>query len=235
MLWTWFFIMLYTVAVFVILSQYVYKNMVVKLDFFFVEIWYDVWGCFRILTIFYFFIVNLYFSFYWLDSSRFNRLSFFKGQSVYKIGVWSFKKAFDVSSLIKALKGYYFLFNFFLVWPSLFVAASNFPFLWNIWKIVLWVSPILFYFLCFFIVDFIWSDRIVRKIFKWKDADIWNCPVCHEYILKKPVFYCSNCWMTKYREWKLLSGKYCIHCWFKSCVDDFDFPKYCPHCGLRFK
>ena len=128
-----------------------------------------------------------------------------------------------------------FLFNFFLVWPSLFVAVSDFPLFWNIWKMVLWVSPILFYLLRFFVVDYIWSDRIVRKIFRWKDIDVWNCPACHEYILKKPIVCCSNCWMKKFSEWKLFNNKYCMHCWFKSAVGDFDFPKHCPHCWLRFK
>lgn len=226
MIWTWFFIAFYTIAVFVVLTQYVYENMFVNINLIFVEIWYDVRGCFRLLTIFYLFIMCFYFSFNRLDSSKSNNIYFYKGRPIYN-DIWPL--------LLKSLKGYYFLFNFFLVWPSLFVAVSDFPILWNIWKIMLWISPILFYFLRFFIVDFIWSDRIVRKIFKWKDANVWNCPACHEYILKKPVASCPHCWMTKYSEWKLFCSKYCMYCGFKSVVGDFDFPRYCPHCGLRFK
>ena len=227
MLWTWLFIVLYTIAVFVILTQYVYDNMFVNINFVFIEIWYDVRGCFWLLTIFYFLIVNFYLSFNRLENpSRFNRLVFYKGLPIFKFSIWL---------LLKSLKGYYFLFNFFLVWPSLFVAVSDFPLFWNIWKMVLWVSPILFYLLRFFVVDYIWSDRIVRKIFRWKDIDVWNCPACHEYILKKPIVCCSNCWMKKFSEWKLFNNKYCMHCWFKSAVGDFDFPKHCPHCWLRFK
>lgn len=35
---TWLFIVLYTAIIFIIFSQYVYNNMFVELDFFFVEI-----------------------------------------------------------------------------------------------------------------------------------------------------------------------------------------------------
>ena len=38
MLWTWFFIVFYTIAVFVILTQYVYDNMFVNINLVFVEI-----------------------------------------------------------------------------------------------------------------------------------------------------------------------------------------------------
>lgn len=55
------FILLYTAFVFVILSQYVYHNMFIELDFFFVEIGYDIRGAFWFLTLFYltFFVVKM--------------------------------------------------------------------------------------------------------------------------------------------------------------------------------
>lgn len=53
MLRTWLFILLYTAFVFIILSQYVYHNMFIELDFFFVEIGYDIRGAFWLLTLFY--------------------------------------------------------------------------------------------------------------------------------------------------------------------------------------
>ena len=38
MIRTWFFIVLYTAFIFIIFTQYVYNNMFVELDFYFVEI-----------------------------------------------------------------------------------------------------------------------------------------------------------------------------------------------------
>ena len=144
---TWLFIVLYTAIIFIIFSQYVYNNMFVELDFFFVEIWYDLWGAFWALTLFYCVFLNI-------------KLSI-KRRSWDKM---------DLKMLVKSLRNYYLLFNFFLIWPALFVAVSDFPFLWNFWKILLWVSPLLIYILRIFLVDFIWSDKVVRWFFRSKDV-----------------------------------------------------------------
>lgn len=207
MVWTRFFIVLYTAIIFVVFTQYVYNNMFVELDFSFVEIWYDLWGAFWILTLFYWVFLNV------------------------KLAVKNFYgDKMDVKILIIALRNYYLLFNFFLIWPALFVAVSDFPFLWNFWKILLWVSPILFYIFRVFVVDLIWSDKIVHWLFRSKDMEVWSCPWCHEYILRKPIFYCPHCGSLKHGErW------FCKSCWFTSKILDFDFPKFCPHCGLWFK
>lgn len=207
MIRTWCFIVLYTAFIFIIFTQYVYNNMFVELDFYFVEIWYDLWWAFWLLSLFY--------PLFWYIKVLTKKLS------------WS---KIDIKLLLKFLKNYYILFNFFLIWPALFVVVSDFPFLWNFWKILLWVSPFLFYILRIFIVDFVWSGKFISWFLKSKDKEVWSCPWCHQYILKKPNFYCSNCGHLKYGERWL-----CDSCGFSSKVSDFDFPNFCPHCGLWFK
>lgn len=204
---TWLFIILYTFFIFIIFTQYVYDNMFVELDFYFIKIWYDLRGAFWLLTLFY--------------------LSFCNIKLSIKKVTWC---KIDIKLLFDFLKNYYILFNFFLIWPALFVAVSDFPILWNFWKILLWVSPFLFYILRIFIVDFIWSDKFVRWFFRWKDVEVWSCPWCHEYILRKPIFYCPNCGNIKHGERWL-----CRSCGLSSKILDFDFPNFCPHCGLWFK
>lgn len=211
--WTWFFLVLYTVAIFIIFTQYVYENMFVYLDFYYIRIWYDVWGWFWFLTIYYLLFVNIYLSF----TKRFpwNKMEF--------------------RSLFNILKIYYFLFNFFLIWPALFTVISDFPFGWNLWKVILWLSPILFYCICFAFVDFVRSGKIVRGIFKSKDVGVRSCPGCHSYIMKKPIRFCPHCWNDS---WALDGHSFinlCRKCGFFMKVKETDFPNFCPHCGLSFK
>ena len=216
-LWSWFFLVFYTFVVFIVLTQYIFNDTVIELDLFFVKYVYDVKIMSVVFTFFYLVIVYSSYSDY-IKESHSNRLNHKANPKLFA----------------NLLKRYCILFNFFFVWPLLFTAVSDFP-LWSAWKIVLWISPLLFYFLRLLLINFVWSAKFVRKFFKWKDSDVWNCPACHEYILKRPVSYCFNCWNKIFDAKSLFDNKYCKYCFSKYKVKDFDFPRYCPHCWLRFK
>ena len=122
-----------------------------------------------------------------------------------------------------------------LCFISLAAALSDLTFLWKLWKIIFWLSPLLFYFLRMYTVDFVWSGQFVRGIFKSKDIDVRNCPQCHEYILKKPIRYCPHCATDRFSSNGAGYNKHCKNCGFVLKIHDFDFPCCCPHCGLAFK
>ncbi len=129
----------------------------------------------------------------------------------------------------------YFSFYFLFLCPVLFAALSDLTFLWKLWKIIFWLSPLLFYFLRMYTVDFVWSGQFVRGIFKSKDIDVRNCPQCHEYILKKPIRYCPHCATDRFSSNGAGYNKHCKNCGFVLKIHDFDFPCCCPYCGLAFK
>jgi len=127
----------------------------------------------------------------------------------------------------------YILFYSIFLFPVLLEVVSQAGFLWKLWSIIFWLSPFLLYIFRASLVDFLWSWVFIRRLFSKKDLGIWNCPRCHSYILKKPIRFCPHCGTDKFgiNGWYNI---YCRNCWLHMGVWDFDFPNYCPHCRLSF-
>ena len=129
----------------------------------------------------------------------------------------------------------YYLFFFIFLWPVIEATIDGIPVIAKIWKIIFSMSPFLFLLFRSSLTDFIWSGYIVRKWFKVKDSEVWNCPWCHWYIMKKPIRYCPHCG----NDSLALDGQSFVHlcrnCWFFMKIKETDFPNFCPHCGLSFK
>ena len=124
----------------------------------------------------------------------------------------------------------YFIFYFLFLSPVLFQVVSDLWIFWKIWNFLFWMSPMFLIIFRTTLVDFLGSWFFIRKFFLKKDSEIWNCPQCHCHIIKKPFRFCPHCWNDKCG-----SSMYCESCWFSSKIRDFDFPNYCPHCGLSFR
>lgn len=202
----WFFILLYSFSIFWFFSNCVYKDVPLNSWFFESITWFDLW----VFSWIFLFVVLILLKIYEALSNP----------------LWD--KIVKIPR--KFLRNMYFLYNFLFLWPLLFKSISDLTLFWWFWRIILWLSPFLFYVFRFFAADFVWSDKFVRWLFRLKDIRVWSCPCCHEYILKKPNSYCPNCGNEKHGEkW------YCLSCGFDSRVLDFDFPNFCPHCGLWFK
>lgn len=129
----------------------------------------------------------------------------------------------------------YLVFYFAFLYPVLLQAISNLWIFWKLWNLLFWVSPLFLVVFRTYLVDFIGSWFFIRKFFLKKDSEIWNCPQCHYHILKNPVLFCPHCGNPKYSSKSLNNDFYCNCCWFKFKIRDFDFPNYCPHCGLSFR
>ena len=129
----------------------------------------------------------------------------------------------------------YLIFYFVFLWPVLLQAISNLGVLWKFWNFLFWISPLFFVIFRTSLVDFIGSWFFIRKFFLKKDSEIWNCPKCHYHILKKPITFCPHCWNERYGSHSFSNSIYCESCGFSFRIGDFDFPNYCPHCGLSFR
>lgn len=128
----------------------------------------------------------------------------------------------------------YFIFYSVFLFPVLFQAITNLGFLWKLWNLLIWISPLFLAIFRSYLVDFFCSWYFIRKLFLKKDSEIWNCPNCHCHIIKKPITFCPHCWSKRYSTHVLNNSIFCNNCWFVFKVRDFDFPNYCPHCGLPF-
>lgn len=129
----------------------------------------------------------------------------------------------------------YFLFYSLFLFPVLLSVISEIGFLWNLFSILFGISPFFFIIFRSYLIDFFWSWMFIRRWFSKKDADVWNCPQCHVYILKKPVRYCPHCGADRGSTQWFGYVTYCHKCWFTMKIRDFDFPCCCPHCGLPFR
>lgn len=131
---------------------------------------------------------------------------------------------------MELLRANYLFFNLFFIWPIIFIFFLNFnlSFFWVIWNVMIWFSPFILS-LRPFVVNIFW----LCTLFGDKDVELWKCPECWKYILKKPIIYCSNCWNAK--NLVFFNRFYCKDCGLEPKVEDFDFPNFCPHCGVPFK
>ena len=129
----------------------------------------------------------------------------------------------------------YFIFFFIFLWPVAEASIDGIPIVAKIWKILFSLSPFLLLLFRSSFIDFLWSGYLIRRWFKIKDSEVWNCPGCHWYIMKKPVRFCPHCWCDS----RALDTKSFVHV-CKNCgsfmkIKETDFPNFCPHCGLAFK
>lgn len=129
----------------------------------------------------------------------------------------------------------YFIFYSMFLFPVLSQAIEKVGFLWRLWNLLFWVSPLLLVIFRSYLVDFFSSWFFIRKLFLKKDSEIWNCPNCHCHIIKKPFIYCPHCGNDRYNSNSWKNNIYCNSCGFPFKIWDFDFPNYCPHCGLSFR
>lgn len=129
----------------------------------------------------------------------------------------------------------YFLFYFIFLWPVVESVIDDIPVIAKIWKIIFSISPFLLLLFRSSFTDFLWSGYLIRRWFKIKDSEVWNCPWCHWYIMKKPIRFCPHCGCDTWA----LDSKSLVHV-CKNCgsfvkIKELDFPNFCPHCGLWFK
>lgn len=129
----------------------------------------------------------------------------------------------------------YFLFFSIFLWPVVEASIDGIPIIAKIWKILFSLSPFLLLLFRTSFTDFLWSGYLIRRRFRIKDSQVWNCPWCHWYIMKKPIRYCPHCGCDI---WAMDSWSFVHVC--KNCgnfikIKELDFPKYCPHCGLCFR
>lgn len=129
----------------------------------------------------------------------------------------------------------YFIFFFMFLWPVVESSIDWIPLIAKIWKILFSLSPFLLLLFRTSFTDFLWSGYLIRRRFRIKDSQVWNCPGCHWYIMKKPIRFCPYCGCDT---WAMDTGSFVHVC--KNCgnfikIKEVDFPNFCPHCGLWFK
>ena len=129
----------------------------------------------------------------------------------------------------------YFLFYFIFLWPVVETTIDDIPFVAKILRIVLSLSPFLLLLLRSSFTDFLWSGYFIRRWFKIKDSEVWNCPWCHWYIMKKPIRFCPHCGCDTWAIWNWSLIHVCKNCGSMVKIKEMDFPNFCPHCGLGFK
>ena len=129
----------------------------------------------------------------------------------------------------------YFIFFFVFLWPVVEASIDGIPVVAKIWKILFSISPFLMILFRSSFTDFLWSGYFIRRRFKIKDSEVWNCPGCHWYIMKKPIRYCPHCGNDSWALDNHLMIRLCKKCGSFMKIRETDFPNFCPHCGLAFK
>ena len=256
MVWTWIFIALYSVSVFLFLLHFhqveYYLNwglvllllIIFWIYLFCVWIWtagngmfwssvdklmISVWFMIAVIVVLIYSIVLVFDSN--LASIQYVFLIFVIYILLYFILCIFDKKTIKSDTLVFI----YLIFYFVFLCPVLFQAISNLWILWKLWNFLFWISPLFLTLFRTYLVDFLGSWFFIRKYFLDKDSEIWNCPKCHFHIIKKPFRFCPHCGNDKYSSHSLNNSIYCNSCWFAFKIKDFDFPNYCPHCGLSFR
>ena len=129
----------------------------------------------------------------------------------------------------------YFIFFFIFLWPVVEASIDGIPIFAKIFKILFSISPFLVLLFRSSFTDFLWSGYLIRRWFRIKDSEVWNCPGCHWYIMKKPIRFCPNCWCDSFALDNKSFVHICKNCGFFMKIKETDFPNFCPHCGLAFK
>ena len=252
MVWMRFFVVLYSLLVFLFLVNFYHIDYYFRAD--------------MIIWVYVLLWVSLFFFFWFDESVDFFKvwivevpavlfitllivvLLFFSGSFDFQISIWHtfflftlficvylflcivLKKKITRSTLLII----YFIFYSIFLFPVLLEIVSQAGLLWKLWSMLFWLSPFLLYIFRASLVDVLWSGVFIRRLFSKKDLEVWNCPRCRSYILKKPIKFCPHCGTDKFGiNWWY--NVYCRNCWFHLRVRDFDFPDYCPHCGLSFR
>lgn len=256
MIWTWFFIVLYSMLVFFLLVHF--HQVEYYFNFIFVIL---LSSCFLLGMFFSIFrngnndvmgknIDKLMFFFVWVaviflvvvgSLTWVLNCDYVPIEDAFLIFVilvlWYFLLCFFWEKMVtkNTLLILYFIFYSVFVFPVLSQAISDLGILWKLWNSLFWISPLLLVLFRTSLVDFLGSWFFIRKLFSKKDSEIWNCPQCHSYIMKRPFIFCPHCGNEKDNSKITRNSIYCGCCWFSLKIRDFDFPNYCPHCGLSFR
>lgn len=256
MIWTWFFIVLYSVWVFFLLLHFhnveYYLNwgvvfwLFITFGIYLLSVsvwtaWNDIfwkWVDKIMISVGLIIVVIavIFCSVVWFFGSDLAPIQYVFLIFVVFVILYLFLCFFDKKPVkVESLLFIYLIFYFVFLCPVLFQAISNLWIFWKLCNFIFWVSPLFLVLLRTYLVDFVGSGFFIRKFFLEKDSEIWNCPQCHRHITKKPLQFCPHCWNERYCGKILKNNIYCESCGFSFKIRDFDFPNYCPHCGLSFR
>lgn len=129
----------------------------------------------------------------------------------------------------------YFIFFFVFLRPVVEASIEGVHVVAKIWKILFSISPFLMLLFRTSFTDFLWSGYLIRRWFRIKDSEVWNCPGCRWYIMKRPIRFCPHCGNDSWALDNHLMIHLCKNCGSFMKIKETDFPNFCPHCGLAFK